>query len=259
MAATNLIGVDVGGTFTDSSSWTRPPGRCASPRSRPPSATRPRACWRRSREAGVAPGRRSRCSSTARPRRPTRCSSARAPGPGSSRRAGFRDVLELGRRTRPTPYGLKGTFEPLIPRELRLEVPERIDAEGQVVVRRSTRTRCGGRREALRAAGAEALVIHFIHSYVNDRHERARARDRGRRVAERLRHRGLRAAARVSRVRARHDRGHQRLRAADHRPLPAHARRRARRGRATGASCSSCRATAAPCRWTWPRATPSTR
>ena len=29
---------------------------------------------------------------------------------------GFRDVLELGRRTRPTPYGLKGTFEPLIPR-----------------------------------------------------------------------------------------------------------------------------------------------
>ena len=32
---------------------------------------------------------------------------------------GFRDVLELGRRTRPKPYGLFGTFEPLIPRELR--------------------------------------------------------------------------------------------------------------------------------------------
>jgi N-methylhydantoinase A len=30
---------------------------------------------------------------------------------------GFRDVLELGRRTRPTPYGLKGTFEALIPRD----------------------------------------------------------------------------------------------------------------------------------------------
>src|SRR5262245_15460453 len=37
--------------------------------------------------------------------------------------SGFRDVLELGRRTRPTPYGLKGTYEPLIPRDLRLEVP----------------------------------------------------------------------------------------------------------------------------------------
>jgi N-methylhydantoinase A len=88
---------------------------------------------------------------------------------------GFRDVLELGRRTRPTPYGLKGTFEPLIPRELRLEVTERVDAEGQVVialdegeVRRAA--------ESLRAQGVEALVIHFIHSYVNDGHER-RARD----------------------------------------------------------------------------------
>src|SRR6266446_8600652 len=46
---------------------------------------------------------------------------------------GFRDVLELGRRTRPTPYGLKGNFEPLIPRDLRLEVDERVDAEGLVV------------------------------------------------------------------------------------------------------------------------------
>src|SRR6195952_181490 len=35
---------------------------------------------------------------------------------------GFRDVLELGRRTRPTPYGLKGRFVPLIAREYRLEV-----------------------------------------------------------------------------------------------------------------------------------------
>ena len=88
---------------------------------------------------------------------------------------GFRDVLELGRRTRPTPYGLKGTFEALIPRELRLEVAERMDAEGQVVtplaeeeVQRAART--------LRDLGVEALVIHFIHSYVNDAHER-RARE----------------------------------------------------------------------------------
>ena len=45
---------------------------------------------------------------------------------------GFRDTLELGRRTRPKPYGLSGTFEPLIPRELRLEVAERMDARGEV-------------------------------------------------------------------------------------------------------------------------------
>src|SRR5450756_2138586 len=39
---------------------------------------------------------------------------------------GFRDSLELGRRTRPKPYGLTGSFEPLVPRELRVEVPERL-------------------------------------------------------------------------------------------------------------------------------------
>ena len=33
---------------------------------------------------------------------------------------GFRDVLELGRRTRPKPYGLIGSFRPLIDREYRL-------------------------------------------------------------------------------------------------------------------------------------------
>src|SRR5262245_35985809 len=84
---------------------------------------------------------------------------------------GFRDVLELGRRTRPTPYGLKGTFEALIPRELRVEVTERMDAEGQVV---TPLAEDEVRRAAawLRERGVEALVIHFIHSYVNDAHER---------------------------------------------------------------------------------------
>ena len=83
---------------------------------------------------------------------------------------GFRDTLELGRRTRPNPWGLTGTFEPLIPRELRLEVAERMDANGNVV--------CELDEDALAVAigtllerGAEALVIHFMHSYVNPVHE----------------------------------------------------------------------------------------
>ncbi|MEK9725484.1 MAG: hydantoinase/oxoprolinase family protein, partial [Rhodospirillaceae bacterium] len=46
---------------------------------------------------------------------------------------GFRDILELGRRTRPQAYGMVGTFTPVIPRDLRLEVPERMDAAGEVV------------------------------------------------------------------------------------------------------------------------------
>jgi N-methylhydantoinase A len=88
---------------------------------------------------------------------------------------GFRDVLELGRRTRPTPYGLKGGFEPLIPRDLRLEVDERVDAEGEVVVPLAE-DQVERAVERLRALGVEALVIHFIHSYRNDAHER-RARE----------------------------------------------------------------------------------
>ena len=46
---------------------------------------------------------------------------------------GFRDVLELGRRTRPKPYGMTGVFECIIPRELRLEVRERVDSDGEII------------------------------------------------------------------------------------------------------------------------------
>lgn len=83
---------------------------------------------------------------------------------------GFRDVLELGRRTRPQAYGLKGEFRPLIPRDLRLEIPERMDARGEELV---ALDEAALRRaiEQLKAAGCEALVIHFLHAYANPAHE----------------------------------------------------------------------------------------
>ncbi len=83
---------------------------------------------------------------------------------------GFRDVLELGRRTRPTPYGLTGRFEPLIPREHRLEVAERTGAEGEVLVPLDEDGVAAAAR-ALLAAGCESVVIHFLHSYREPRHE----------------------------------------------------------------------------------------
>ncbi len=83
---------------------------------------------------------------------------------------GFRDILELGRRTRPQAYGMHGSFIPIIPRDLRLEVPERMDARGRVLTPLD--------EDALRAAvirlrdeGCEALVIHFLHAYANPAHE----------------------------------------------------------------------------------------
>lgn len=83
---------------------------------------------------------------------------------------GFRDTLELGRRTRPQAYGMVGTFEPLIPRELRLEVDERMDVRGEVVV---PLHEAGVEQAAQRllAAGCESLVIHFLHAYANPAHE----------------------------------------------------------------------------------------
>ena len=87
---------------------------------------------------------------------------------------GFRDIIELGRRTRPNPYGLKGWFEPLVPREHRIEVSERIDADGEIIAQLDEdETRAAAL--ALREAGCEALVIHFLHSYVNPAQERRAA------------------------------------------------------------------------------------
>lgn len=83
---------------------------------------------------------------------------------------GFRDVLELGRRTRPQAYGMKGEFKPIIPRDLRLEVPERMDAAGNVL----TTLDESALRTALQAlvdVDCEALVIHFLHAYANPAHE----------------------------------------------------------------------------------------
>ena len=84
---------------------------------------------------------------------------------------GFRDVLELGRRTRPTPYGLKGRVRAAD----RARAPARgRRADGRRRRRaacRSTRPRSRRRRRRLLALGAECVVIHFLHSYINPAHE----------------------------------------------------------------------------------------
>jgi N-methylhydantoinase A len=87
---------------------------------------------------------------------------------------GFRDVLELGRRTRPHAYGLIAHFEPVIPRELRMEVSERIGADGDVVVPLDEQELAAVARSLL-ARGAESIVVHFLHSYANPAHERRAA------------------------------------------------------------------------------------
>ena len=83
---------------------------------------------------------------------------------------GFRDVLELGRRTRPQAYGMKGEFRPIIPRDLRLEVPERMDASGQVVTALDEDAVQLAAKDLLEK-GCESVVVHFLHAYANPAHE----------------------------------------------------------------------------------------
>ena len=84
--------------------------------------------------------------------------------------AGFRDVLELGRRTRPQPYGMKGCFLPIIPRDLRLEVGERMDYAGRILIPlNESSVREAGKK--LLDQGVESVVVHFLHAYANPEHE----------------------------------------------------------------------------------------
>ncbi|MFK7965704.1 MAG: hydantoinase/oxoprolinase family protein [Burkholderiaceae bacterium] len=83
---------------------------------------------------------------------------------------GFRDVLELGRRTRPQAYGMTGQFTPVIPRDLRLEVTERMDAAGEVVTPLSDNDVLTAAAHLV-ALGCESVVIHFLHAYANPAHE----------------------------------------------------------------------------------------
>ena len=84
---------------------------------------------------------------------------------------GFRDVLELRRRDRPEIWGLRGAFEPMIPRDMRYEVEERTLAVG--VVRTSVNPDAvTDAAKALLDAGAEALAIMFVNAYANPANER---------------------------------------------------------------------------------------
>ncbi len=87
---------------------------------------------------------------------------------------GFRDVLEMRRRDRPQTWGLWGQFEPAVPRERRLEVAERVLADGTVyrVVDSDAVKSCA--RELL-ALGAQAVAVTFINSYANATNERIAA------------------------------------------------------------------------------------
>ncbi len=83
---------------------------------------------------------------------------------------GFRDILELGRRDRQQMYGLTGVQNPLIPRDLRWEVDERLDQHG-AVLRPLDEDAVRALAGVLAGLEVEAVVVALLHSYANPAHE----------------------------------------------------------------------------------------
>ena len=84
--------------------------------------------------------------------------------------AGFRDVLEMRRRDRPTTWGLWGQFTPVIERQSRLEVAERTLASGEVTTPVDP-DEIRAAAAALLEQGCEAVCLFFINGYANGENE----------------------------------------------------------------------------------------
>ena len=95
---------------------------------------------------------------------------------------GFRDVLEIGRQTRPKLYAIRVEREPtLVPRDLRVEVVERLDELGDVLIPLDDDS-IDDAIATLTSAGVESVAVCLLFSFANPEHERRvalAARDAG--------------------------------------------------------------------------------
>jgi N-methylhydantoinase A len=86
---------------------------------------------------------------------------------------GFRDVLELGREIRYAAYDAFAQMpEPLVPRERRLEVDERLRADGSVLAPLDEAQAREAVREMSRL-GVESVAVCLLNSFENPAHEMA--------------------------------------------------------------------------------------
>lgn len=85
--------------------------------------------------------------------------------------SGFRDVLEIGRGNRAEPFNLRYRRDPpLIPRDLRFEVSERIGGKGEIVVS-LVEEEIRKLAEELKAQDVQAVAVSLLNSYRNPEHE----------------------------------------------------------------------------------------
>ena len=165
------IGIDTGGTFTDFVSSSRRAGA----RSQGPLDARRSGARRARRDPRAARLRTAPATPATRrdlprlDRRDQRGARARGRASAWSRRAGFEDVLEIGRQTRPELYDLEPRSPtPLVPRGLRLGVVERMRPTVACLTPPST-PKSGAWSPRLRGARRGRVAVCLLHSYANPR------------------------------------------------------------------------------------------
>ena len=176
-----LLGVDVGGTFTDFVYVENGRARLAK---RPSTPDDPgRAIVDGIRELGWQPDEIVHGSTVA-----TNALLTRTGAPAALiATKGFRDTLVIGRQARPDLYALHPTRpEPLIPARLSFEVPERIAADGQIVEPLDLDA-LETVLDRIERADVRAVAICFLFSFVNPAHEQL--------AAQRAEQRGLSVSA----------------------------------------------------------------
>ncbi|MFC7157262.1 hydantoinase/oxoprolinase family protein [Halomarina halobia] len=100
--------------------------------------------------------------------------------------AGFRDALEIGRQARPDIYDFQAEKPtPVVERDRRFEVVERLDERGNVLVALDEGS-VDAVAERLLTAGVDSVAICLLFAFENDAHER--------RVRDRLREAGVQAS-----------------------------------------------------------------
>ena len=123
---------------------------------------------------------------------------------------GFADVIEIARQTRPDLYRpCRPRPAPLVPRELRLEVRERMTPAGPAVALDTPAV--DGLVARLGEADPESVAVCLLHAYAHPEHEQRVAAAMQEGASGSARFRVARGRERVPRVRAHVDHGDRRL------------------------------------------------
>ncbi len=169
-----IIGVDVGGTFTDFHAYDAATGSTLAHK-RPSTPTDPAEAvldgldWL-IREGGIPPQEIARIAHGT-----TVATNALIQRRGAPlalvTTKGFRDLVEIGRQIRPRMYDLQADSPPpLTPREKRFEVAERIGSSGEVVESLDEDSLAAA-VAAVKASGVEACAVGLLFSHLNPAHE----------------------------------------------------------------------------------------